>query len=41
MFQMKEQDKATEKELSKVKISNIPRKEFKVRLIQMLNEPKR
>ena len=38
MFQMKEQDKSPEEELSKVEISNLPDKEFKVMIIKMLNE---
>ena len=38
MFQMKEQGKTSENELNKVKINNLPDKEFKVMIIKMLNE---
>ena len=38
MFQMKEQDKTSEKELNKVKISNLPDKEFKVMITKMLTK---
>ena len=41
MFQMKEQDKASENDLSKVKISKLPDKEFKVMVIKMLMELRR
>ena len=37
MFQTKEQDKIPE-ELSKVQISNLPNKEFKVMIIKMFKE---
>ena len=37
IFQMKEQDKTPE-ELSKVETSNLPSKEFKVMIINMLNK---
>ena len=37
-LQMKEQDKTPEEELSEVKISNLPNKEFKVIIINMLKE---
>ena len=36
MFQMKEQDKVTTRELSKTLISNMPDKEFKVMVIKIL-----
>ena len=36
MFQMKEQDWASEKELSEVEIRNIPNKELNVMIITML-----
>ena len=36
MFQTKEQDKTSEEELSKVEISNLPDKEFKVMTIKIL-----
>ena len=35
-FQMKEQDKTSEKELSETEISNLPNKEFKVMVIKIL-----
>ena len=38
MFQMKEQNKTSERELNKKKISNLPDKEFKVMVIKMLTE---
>ena len=38
MLQSKEQDKTSEKELNETEISNLPNKEFKVMVIQMLNE---
>ena len=41
MFQMKEQDKIPEEELSKVQLSNLPDKEFKLMIIKMLHEFRR
>ena len=38
MFQTKEQDKTPKEELSEVEISNLPNKEFKVMIIEMLNQ---
>ena len=38
MFQMKEQDKTSEKGHSDKKISNLPGKEFKVMVIRMVTE---
>jgi len=38
MFQMKEQDKTSEKDLSEMEISNLPDKVFKVMVIKMLLE---
>ena len=38
IFQMKEQDKASEKDLSDAEISDLPDKEFKVMAIMMLTE---
>ena len=38
MFQTKEQDKTSEKELIKTEISNLPDKEFKVVTIKMLTD---
>lgn len=36
IFQMKEQEKTSVKELNKVELSNIPDKEFEVMVIKML-----
>lgn len=41
MFQMKEQDKTSEKDLSEMEISHLPVKEFKVMAIKMLVKPGR
>ena len=41
MFQMKEQDKTPEEELTKVEVNNLPPKEFKVMIIKMLKELRR
>ena len=41
MFPMKEQDKIPEEELSKVEISNLSDKEFKLMIIKMLHEFRR
>lgn len=41
MFQMKEQDKTSEKDLSEMEISHLPVKEFKVMAIKMLLKPGR
>ena len=38
VFQMKEQNKASEKELNKMEISNLPDVEFETLVIWMLNE---
>ena len=38
MFQMKEQDKTSEKELKEVEISNLLDKEFKLMIIKILNK---
>ena len=38
MFQMKEQDKITAKELNEMEISNMPDRKFKVMVIKILNE---
>ena len=40
-FQMKEQDKATEEELSEEEIGNLPNKEFKVMIIMIIKETER
>ena len=41
MFQKKEQDKNSEKELNKMEISNLPKKEFKVKIIKILTDIRR
>ena len=41
MFQIKEQDKSSEKELTETEITNLPDKEYKVMDIRMLTELKR
>ena len=41
MFQMKEQDKTPEEDLSEEYLSNLPDKEFKLMFIKMLNELRR
>ena len=41
MFQIKTQDKISEKDLSDMKISNLPDKEFKVIVIKMLTKLRR
>ena len=38
MFQIKEQDKTPEEQLSEVEIGNLPEKEFKVMIIKMIQE---
>ena len=37
MFQMKEQDKSREK-LSELEIGNLPKKEFRVMIVKMIQE---
>ena len=41
MFQMKEQNKISEKELNEVEVSNLPRKKFKVMTVKILKELRR
>ena len=41
MFQMKEQDKTPEEELSQVEIGNLPKKEFRIVIIKMIQELRR
>ena len=38
MFQTKKEDKNSEKELSEMKISNLPNNKFKITIIKMLAE---
>ena len=41
LFQTREQSKSPEKDLNEMVISNLPDKEFKVLVIQMLTDPRR
>ena len=36
MSQMKEQDKTPEKQLNEVEIGNLPEKEFRIRIVKMI-----
>ena len=36
MYQMKEQDKTPEKQLNEVEIGNLPEKEFRIRIVKMI-----
>ena len=38
MFQAKEQDKIPKEQLSEMEISNLPKKEFRVMIIKMIQE---
>ena len=38
MYQMKEQDKTTEKQLNKVEIGNLPGKEFRIMIVKMIQD---
>ena len=38
MYQMKEQDKTTEKQLNEVEIGNLPEKEFRVMIVKMIQD---
>ena len=38
MFQMKEQDKTPEEQLSDMEIGNVPKKEFRVMIVKMIQE---
>ena len=38
MFQMKEQDKTPEEQLSEVEIGNLPKKEFRVVIVKMIQD---
>ena len=37
-YQMKEQDKTPEKQLNEVEIGNLPDKEFRVRIVKMIQD---
>ena len=41
MFQIKGEDKTSEKELNEIEISNLPNKVFRVKVINMLNKLER
>ena len=38
MYQMKEQDKIPEKQLNEVEIGNLPKKEFKIMIVKMIQD---
>ena len=38
MYQMKEQDKTTEKQLNEVGIGNLPEKEFRIMIVKMIQD---
>ena len=38
MYQMKEQDKTTEKQLNEVEIGNLPEKEFRIMIVKMIQD---
>ena len=38
MYQMKEQDKTTEKQLNEVQIGNLPEKEFRIIIVKMIQD---
>ena len=38
MFQVKEQNKTPEEELSEVEIGNLPKKEFRVMIVKMIKD---
>ena len=38
MYPMKEQDKTPEKQLSEVEIGNLPEKEFRIIIVQMIQD---
>ena len=38
MYQMKEQDKAPEKQLNEVEIGNLPEKEFRIMIVEMIQD---
>ena len=38
MYQMKEQDKTPEKQLSAVELGNLPEKEFRIMIVKMIQE---
>ena len=38
MYQMKEQDKTSEKQLNEVEIGNLPEKEFRILIVKMIQD---
>ena len=38
MYQMKEQDKTSEKQLNETKIGNLPEREFRIRIVKMIQD---
>ena len=38
MYQMKEQDRAPEKQLNEVEIGNLPEKEFRILIVKMIQD---
>ena len=38
MYQMKEQDKTSEKQLKEVQIGNLPEKEFRIMIVKMIRD---
>ena len=38
MYQMKEQDKTPEKQLNEVEIRNLPEKEFRIMIVNMIQD---
>ena len=38
MYQMKEQDKTSEKQLNEVEIGNLPEKEFRIMIVKMIQD---
>ena len=38
MYQVKEQDKTTEKQQNEVEISNLPEKEFRIMIVKMIQD---
>ena len=41
MYQMKEQDKTSEKQLNEVEIGNFPEKEFRIMIVKMIQDLKK
>ena len=39
MYQMKEQDNTSEKQLNEVEIGNLPQKEFRTMIVKMIKDP--